>query len=59
MRPGDVNRKAEYIPGSHKTEHHDRPRVIFLGPKAQHILLPYLLRPADAYCFSPREAEGK
>jgi integrase len=62
MRPGDINRKAdpwEYVPRSHKTEHHDRPRVIFVGPKAQKILLPYLLRPADAYCFSPREAEGK
>lgn len=62
LRPGDVNRKAdpwEYVPASHKTEHHDRPRVIFIGPKAQEILRPYLLRPADAYCFSPREAEGR
>jgi integrase len=62
IRPGDINRKAdpwEYIPESHKTEHHDRPRVIFIGPKAQRILLPYLLRAADCYCFSPREAESK
>jgi integrase len=62
MRPGDVNRTAdpwEYIPQSHKTEHHDRPRVIFIGPRAQKILLPYLLRPADSCCFSPREAESK
>ena len=62
IRPGDINRKAdpwEYVPQSHKTEHHDRPRVIFLGPKAQKLLLPYLLRPADSYCFSPREAESK
>jgi integrase len=62
IRPGDINRKAhpwEYVPQSHKTEHHDRPRVIFIGPKAQHILLPYLLRAADAYCFSPQEAEGR
>jgi integrase len=38
IRPGDVNRKGdvwEYIPASHKTEHHDRPRVIFIGAKAQ------------------------
>lgn len=62
IRPGDINRESDvwaYIPESHKTEHHDRPRVIFIGAKGQRILLPYLLRAADAYCFSPREAEGK
>jgi integrase len=62
IRPGDINRKCdpwEYVPKSHKTEHHDRPRVIFIGPKAQRILLPYLLRAADCYCFSPRDAESK
>jgi integrase len=59
LRPGDVNRAGavwEYVPQSHKVEHHDRPRVIFIGPKAQEILLPYLLRGAAAYCFSPVEA---
>jgi integrase len=62
MRPCDINRKAdpwEYVPQSHKTEHYDRPRVVFLGPRCQQLLLKYLLRPADAYCFSPREAEAK
>ena len=62
IRPGDINRSGdvwEYVPESHKTEHHDRQRVIFIGAKGQRILLPYLLRAADAYCFSPREAESK
>ena len=62
IRPGDINRQGdvwEYVPGSHKTEHHDRPRVIFIGTKGQAILLPYLLRAADAYCFSPQEVESK
>jgi integrase len=62
IRPGDINRKGdvwEYVPESHKTEHHDRARVIFIGTKGQRILLPYLLRPADCYCFSPREADAK
>jgi integrase len=62
IRPGDINRQSdvwEYIPESHKTEHHDKARVIFIGAKGQRILSPYLLRAADAYCFSPREAEGK
>ncbi|HMO86463.1 MAG TPA: site-specific integrase [Lacipirellulaceae bacterium] len=59
LRPGDVNRAGpvwEYIPQSHKVEHHERPRVVFIGPKGQAVLLPYLLRPADAHCFSPAEA---
>jgi integrase len=62
VRPGDIDRTGEvweYRPESHKTEHRDRQRVILIGPKAQQILTPYLLRPADAYCFSPVEAEAK
>jgi integrase len=60
IRPRDVNREGDvwhYVPESHKTEHHNRPRVIFIGAKGQRILLPYLLRAANDYCFSPREAE--
>src|SRR5208337_1672133 len=35
LRPIDLDRSAEvwqYRPGSHKTEHHGRERVIFIGP---------------------------
>ena len=59
LRPGDIDRSREvwaYRPGSHKTEHHDRERVIFIGPQAQEVILPYLLRDAAAYCFSPAES---
>ena len=59
LRPIDLDRSGEvwqYRPGSHKTEHHDRERVIFIGPKAQEVILPYLLRDAAAYCFSPAES---
>ncbi|RIK74924.1 MAG: site-specific integrase [Planctomycetota bacterium] len=59
LRPCDVDRSGDvwaYRPASHKTEHHGRERIIFIGPKAQAILAPYLLRAADAFCFSPREA---
>jgi integrase len=62
MRPSDIDRSAEvweYRPASHKTEHHGRHRVIFIGPKAQEILLQYLLRDADAYCFAPADSERK
>lgn len=58
FRPGDVDRSGEiweYRPGSHKNEHHDLDRIIFIGPKAQEILAPYLLRAETAYCFSPSE----
>ena len=60
IRPRDVNRSGDvwlYRPASHKTEHHDRSRVIAIGPRGQEILARYLLRPIDAYCFSPRESE--
>ncbi|MGO9109642.1 MAG: tyrosine-type recombinase/integrase [Thermoguttaceae bacterium] len=59
LRPGDIDRTRPvwaYRPGSHKTEHHDRERVIFIGPKAQEVILPYLLRDTVAYCFSPAES---
>lgn len=62
LRPMDLERGGkvwQYRPESHKTEHHGRERIVFIGPKAQGILLPYLLRAADAYCFSPAESENK
>ena len=60
IRPMDVDRSGDvwtYKPEHHKTEHHGRERLIFIGPKAQDILRPYLLRAAEAYCFSPAESE--
>lgn len=62
LRPCDLDRSGEvwtYSPESHKTQHHGRERQIFIGPKGQSILLPYLLRDANAPCFSPAEAEQK
>jgi integrase len=62
LRPCDLDRSKavwEYRPESHKTQHHGKERVICIGPKAQEVLLPYLLRPADTYCFSPAESEAK
>lgn len=60
LRPMDVDRSDDiwlYRPGSHKTQHHGKRRVVCIGPKAQEILLPYLLRAPDAYCFSPIDSE--
>jgi len=60
IRPCDIDRDGPtwtYRPAEHKTQHHGHERVIFLGPKAQRVLRPFLLRPRSAYCFSPAEAE--
>ena len=57
--PGMVDRSREVWEISlakHKTAHHGHKRVIYVGPKAQAILRPYLDRATGAYCFSPAEA---
>lgn len=59
MRPGDIDRSEEiwkYIPGGHKREHAGQARVISIGPKAQEVLAPFLLRDPEAYCFSPADS---
>jgi len=61
IKPTDVDRSGEvwlYRPASHKTAHRDLDRAVFIGPKAQQILLPYLLRDAQTYCFSPADSEA-
>lgn len=47
-----------YRPLRHKTEHHGRQRVIYLGPKAQDQLRPFLPEDRPAWIFSPREARA-
>jgi integrase len=62
IRPCDIDQSDEvwiYRPRDHKMAYLDRERIIYLGPRAQDILRPYLLRPTDAYCFSPIESEAK
>ena len=62
LRPIDIDRSGSvwlYTPQEHKTEHHDKKRLIAIGPQAQSILLPYLVRHEDSYCFSPAESEEK
>jgi integrase len=59
IHPRDVDRCDPacwtYRPASHKTEHHDRDRVIMIGPRAQEVLGPWLDRDPGAYCFCPFE----
>jgi integrase len=57
IRPADIDRSGDvwsYVPKTHKMEHKDRQRIIFLGPQAQAILTPYLLRAEDQVCFVPK-----
>lgn len=67
MRPGEVvlmrvcdidmsGKIWEYRPASHKTEHHGKERIIFLGPQAREIIRPFLKPEVDAHLFSPKEA---
>ena len=56
MRLADVDRSGDvwtYIPEHHKTEHHGKSRTIYIGPKAQVILAPWLVK-ADQYVFPSR-----
>jgi integrase len=61
MTPGEIDRAGEvwiYKPESHKTEHHERERVIPIGPKTQAILTAYLFdREPEEPLFSPNESE--
>ncbi len=67
MRPGEVcgmrgcdlktdGSPWEYRPLSHKTAHHGHERVIYLGPKAQAIVEPFLKTDTQAHLFSPADA---
>jgi integrase len=60
MRPCDIDRGHGktwvYRPAVHKSEHHDIARVVFLGPRAQEVLAPFLEgRHPGQYLFCPRE----
>lgn len=60
LRPCDLDRSGDvwlYRPNTHKTEHHGRERIVYIGPKAQDVLRQYLLREDTAHCFSPVDAE--
>ncbi len=59
MRPQDIDRSGdvwEYNDPDHKTVHHGRSRTVYIGPEAQAILRPYLLRDVSTVCFSMAES---
>ena len=54
-RSGDV---WEFRPERHKTEHHDRERIIFFGPQAQMIINRYLGLDLSGPLFRPGQSEA-
>lgn len=62
MRTCDVDRSGKvwsYVPIEHKTQHHGHDRAIFLGPRAQEVLAPWLRPDLAAFLFQPAEAEAE
>ena len=62
IRPIDLDTSGPtwvYRPAQHKTAWHGHKRIIFIGPRGQGVLRPYLLRPAESFCFSPMDGERK
>jgi integrase len=59
MRTGDIETAGdvwEYVPDRHKGAHLDKERRIFLGPKAQDVVRPWLRADGTEFLFQPREA---
>ncbi len=62
LRPCDLDRTGDvwiYRPEEHKTAHHGHARTILIGPKAQAVLLRYLARDSETYCFRPCDSMAK
>ncbi|MBA3484734.1 MAG: site-specific integrase [Pirellulales bacterium] len=62
LRPCDLDRSGEvwvYRPSHHKTKHHGRARAVPIGPKGQEVLLRYLARGPEDFCFRPIDSESK
>ena len=59
LRPCDIDTTGPvwvFRPFRHKNENRDQERLIYIGPKAQEVLKPFLSVPPDAFVFSPRRA---
>ena len=62
LRTGDLDTSGTvwtYTPERHKTAHRGRTRVVYLGPRAQAILTPFLRTDLQAAVFSPAASEAE
>jgi integrase len=62
MRACDISTNGRvwiYTPERHKTAWHGHERRVYLGPKAQKIVKPFLKADLQAYLFNPAEAEAE
>jgi integrase len=61
LRPVDIDRSGDvwiYRPAQHKNKHRGKTRSIPIVGDAREAITDYLNRSADAYCFSPKEADA-
>jgi integrase len=62
LKPGRLIRKGAiwvYRLAKHKTSHHGKSRRIYMGPRAQRVLTPWLAGlPPEEYVFSPKRSES-
>jgi len=61
MRTADINMSGSvwtYTPGRHKTQYRGHVRTVFLGPKAQEIIRPWLRVDLQTHLFQPAEADA-
>jgi len=62
LRGCDINAAGKvwvFKPERHKTAWHGHERNVYLGPKAQAIVKPFLKAETQAYLFSPADAEAE
>jgi len=62
MRGGDLDASGEtwtYTPAHHKTQHHGHSRTVYIGPKAQAVLQPFLKTDLSSPLFQPADAEAE
>lgn len=62
MATGDIhmnNEVWEYRPPDHKTAWRGRTRIVYIGPEAQKVMMPYMKTDPAAPIFSPRQSEAE
>lgn len=48
-----------FTPSRHKTQHHGRARVVYIGPRGQDVLRPWLKTDLAAYVFTPKQSAAE